>query len=312
MLRILVISLFVANLLLLGFKSGKPATQPKTVEKRAVTEDSSIPTIYLFSEIMENRDLMSGNRRCFSLGPFHSIEERVDVYTRLLDVSVSIDERETQALVEKGYWVFMPPYSSLLEANQALLTLQALGLEDIGVIYEGKWANAVSLGYFLRQGNALRRKKGLEERGHAPLIRVQRHTESRYWLDYEQDPGSDLIALDMKNRPNDFMQRALPCPEQSVFNIAGVNPTPVVENLAQAQLTEEDIEGQPGEDGGINLEQNIEDLPDGKPDSDTLEPVETIPAGTDEQESDDVDGVESGQGTEIEDDSGTGTESGEA
>ena len=283
MLRILVISLFVANLLLLGFKSSKPATQPKTVEKQAVVEDSRIPTIYLFSEIMENRDLMSGNRRCFSLGPFHSTEDTADVYTRLTDVSVSISERETQALVEKGYWVFMPPYSSLLEANRALLALQALGLNDIAVIYEGKWANAVSLGYFLRQENALRRKKGLEERGHAPLIRVQRHSESRYWLDYEQDPGSELIALDMQNRPNDFMQRALPCPEQSVFNSVSVDPTPPVEIPAQAQLSEEDIEGQPGEDSGFDLE----------------------------QESDDVDGVESGQGTEIENDSSTGTETGE-
>jgi hypothetical protein len=295
MLRILVISLFVANLLLLGFKSSKPATQPKTVERQAVVEDSSIPTIYLFSEIMENRDLMSGNRRCFSLGPFHSTEDTANVYTRLLDVSVSISERETQALVEKGYWVFMPPYSSLLEANRALLTLQALGLEDIGIIYEGEWANAVSLGYFLRQENALRRKKGLEERGHEPRIRVQRQSESRYWLDYEQDPGSELIALDMQKRPNDFMQRALPCPEQSVFNIASVDPAPLVDNLSQAQLAEGDIE----------------DLPDGNPDSDTLETVETIPAETDEQEPDDVDGVESGQGTEIEGDSGTGTETGE-
>ncbi len=310
MLRILVISLFVANLLLLGFKSSTPATQPKTVEKQAVVEDSSIPTIYLFSEIMENRDLMSGNRRCFSLGPFHSTGDRADVYTRLLDVSVSISERETQALVEKGYWVYMPPYLSLLEANRALLTLQALGLDDIGIIYEGEWENAISLGYFLRQKNAMRRKKGLEERGHEPQIRVQRQAESRYWLDYEQDPGSDLVALDMQNRPNDFMQRALPCPEQSVFNIVGIDPTPLVGNLAQAQLSEGDIEGLPREDGGTDLEQNIEGLPDGNPDSNTLETVEIIPADPDEQEFDDVDGSESGQGAEIEDDSGT--ETGEA
>lgn len=310
MLRILVISLFVANLLLLGFKSSTPATQPKPVEKQAVVEDTSIPTIYLFSELMENRDLMSGNRRCFSLGPFHATEDRDDVYTQLLDVSVSIDERETQALVEKGYWVFMPSYSSLLEANRALLNLQALGLSDIGIIYEGEWQNAISLGYFLRQENAQRRKKALEERGHQPQIRVQRQSESRYWLDYEQNPGSDLIALDMQNRPNDFMQRALPCPEQSVFNIATVDPTPLVENLAQAQLSEEEMEGQLSEDAGIGLEQNSEDLPDDNLDSDPLETVEIVPAGAGEQEPDDVDGAESAQGTEVEDDSGTGTNSG--
>ena len=221
MLRIFVISLFVANLLLLGFQLSKPVAEPETVASEAVAEDSSIPTIYLFSELAQDQDLMGSNRQCFSLGPFHSSEDMDEVRIQLQQVSVSIGERQTQALVEKGYWVFLPPYASLLEANRALLSLQALGLEDIAVIYEGDWKNSISLGYFLRQENALKRREGLEKRGYEPLMRVQRQAEYRYWLDYEQDPGSALIALDLQNRPNDFMQRSLPCPEQESFDITG-------------------------------------------------------------------------------------------
>ena len=228
MLRIAVISLLVANLLLLGFQGSNPAVEPETIAKQTVDEDPSVPTIHLFSEMLQNQDLISGNRRCFSLGPFHSSEDKNEIQTLLEEVSASISERETLALVEKGYWVYMPPYESLLEANQALLSLQALGLKDIGVIYNGDWQNAISLGYFLRQENALRRKKDLEERDFAPMIRVQRQSESRYWLDYEQSPGSALIAIDMQGRPNDFMRRSLPCPEQDPFEIIA----PVSENLA--------------------------------------------------------------------------------
>jgi len=220
MLRIIVISLFVANLLLLGFQGSNRAVEPEAVANETVAEDPGIPTIYLFSELAQDQDLMSGNRQCFSLGPFHSTEDMDEVRIQLQEVSVGISERQTQALVEKGYWVFLPPYGSLLEANQALLSLQALGLEDIAVIYDGDWKNSISLGYFLRQENALKRKKGLEKRGYEPLMRVQRQAEYRYWLDYEQDPGSGLITLDMQNRPNDFMQRSLPCPEQELFDIA--------------------------------------------------------------------------------------------
>ena len=132
MLRILVISLFVANLLLLGFQGSKPAKETKPVVKRTVIRDSSIPTIHLFSELEQDQDLLSDNRQCFSLGPFHSIEDADETRTRLLAASSSINERQTEALVEKGYWVFMPPYASRLEANQELFSLQALGLEDIG------------------------------------------------------------------------------------------------------------------------------------------------------------------------------------
>lgn len=213
MLRIVVITLFVANVLLLGFQASKKPPVKETVTASVEMADSSVPTIHLFSELMEDQGLMNGNRQCFTLGPFHSSDDKDETFTRLLDFVVTIQERETQALVEKGYWVFLPPFESLLEANEVLLSLQALGLKDIGVIYDGERRNSISLGYFLRQENALRRKKGLESRGYKPSIRVQRQAESRYWLDYEQVPGSALLTLDMQNRPNDFMQRAMPCPE---------------------------------------------------------------------------------------------------
>jgi len=221
MLRILLISLVISNLLLLAFQSDKPDVPPRTTATRPEIKDTGIPTIHLFSEMMEDQGLMSSNRQCFTLGPFHSSEDKDDVRTRLLEVTTQISERQTEALVEKGYWVFMPPYASPLEANKALFSLQALGLEDVAIMYDGDRKNAISLGYFLRQENAQRRKKDLEDRGFAAEMRIQRQAEPRYWLDYEQIPGSGLVALDMQNRPNDFMQRPVPCPEQNLAEDAG-------------------------------------------------------------------------------------------
>jgi len=242
MLRILVISLFVVNLLLFGFWDKQTPAQPKAPVKPKAAENSNIPTIHLFSEMVVDQDLMSDSRQCFSLGPFHSAEDVDEVYATLIEVTVNITERQTQALVEKGYWVYLPPYKDLVEANQALFSLQALGLQDIGVIYNGEWTNAISLGYFRRQENALKRKKSLEDRDYSPLIRVRREAEERFWLDYEKNPGSGLIALDMQNRPNDFMQRALPCPEQ-------VAPAePVAQLIEQvASVVQEDIQPEPEE-----------------------------------------------------------------
>jgi len=213
MLRIIVISLVVANLLLLGFQSSTPDVQPEARPAPAVTRGANIPTIHLFSEMMQDQGLMSGNRQCFTLGPFHSVADWDDVHARLQKVSTRVSERQTEALVEKGYWVYLPPYPSLLEANKALLSLQALGLKDVAIMYDGEWKNSISLGYFMRQSNAQGRKKGLESKGFEPLMRIQRQAEPRYWLDYEQEPGSGLVSLDMQNRPNDFMQRPVPCPE---------------------------------------------------------------------------------------------------
>lgn len=241
MLRILLISLLLANVVLAGYQFSKPA-EAKTAKKlpakvTVVSPDSNVPTIHLFSELMEDQGLLNGNRQCFTLGPFHSSDDLFDFQQQLADVTVSLTERQSQALVEKGYWVFLPAYPSLLEANQALLSLQALGYKDVAVIYEGERQNAISLGYFLRQGNAQGRKRSLESNGFTPQMRIQRDAEERYWLDYEQLPGSGFIALDLQGRPNDFMQRAMPCAKQEV-----VEAPELQANVTEASMLEDATE----------------------------------------------------------------------
>jgi hypothetical protein len=250
MLRIIVISLFVANVLLAGFQASRPPAQTEAADSVIEAADSNIPTIHLFSEMMQDQGLMSGSRQCFSLGPFHDIEDMYEVRDRLQGISLGTNDRLTQALVEKGYWVYLQPYETLLEANEVLFALQALGLRDIGVIYDGEQKNSISLGYFLRQENALRRKQGLEAKGYKPMMRVQRQAESRYWLDYEQNPGSSMIALDMQSRPNDFMQRAMPCPEQPLLEASATEPQTQDETETPAQVNplkeSDDLESEKG------------------------------------------------------------------
>jgi hypothetical protein len=250
MFRIIVISLFVANVLLAGFQASKRPAQTEAAASVTETIQSNIPTIHLFSEMMQDQGLMTGNRQCFTLGPFHDIEDMYELRVRLEEISLSTYDRQTQALVEKGYWVFLPPYESLLKANEILFALQALGLKDIGVIYEGEHKNSISLGYFLRQENALRRKQALQAKGYKPMMRVQRQAESRYWLDYEQNPGSSMIALDMQSRPNDFMQRAMPCPEQPLLEASATEPQTQDENETPAQVNplkeSDDLESEKG------------------------------------------------------------------
>jgi len=297
MLRVLVISLFVANLLLFAFQRNNPVVREEPRPTPAVKKNSGIPTIHLFSEMMQDQGLLNGNRQCFSLGPFHSSEDKDKFRLLLQEVSTDISERQTEALVEKGYWVFMPPYDSLLAANQALISLQALGLEDIAVIYDGEWKNAISLGYFMRQENAQRRKASIESRGYEPRIRVQRQSEPRYWLDFEQNPGSGLIALDMQNRPNDFMQRSLPCPEVETVEFAEEDSQQPAEVIAELEISGGDSEPatEPGEDNeDPDTGGDVENVPE--------EQVETLPVQVAETETEDI--KDSGSG----DTAGTGAD----
>ena len=253
MLRIFAIALVLANLLLLGISARQP-DEPELVEAPVPEAvDDGIPTIQLIQELVQQQTIMPGQRQCFSLGPFHSPEERDSVRTQLRGRVTGFSERQTQAMVERGYWVFLPPYESLLEANRALLSLRALGLEDIAIIYEqNEWQNAISLGYFLRQGNANRRAKQLRDRGHDVQVQVTRRAEPRYWLDYEQDPGAELLTLDMQALPNDFRQRILPCPDLGFFS--GADPKPAAGSVGVATSPDPAVETatdvSPGAGGG--------------------------------------------------------------
>lgn len=213
MLRIVVIGLFVANLLLLALQLGRPVETRQQPETTSQPVGPNIPTILLFSEMAADQDLLSSSRQCFTLGPFHAVENLQQVRDSLDNVSINQSERTTEASVDRGYWVYIPPYPSLLEANQVLFGLRAQGLDDSVVIFEGELKNGISLGYFLRHANAQRRVQGLRSRGYEPSISVRRQTEFRYWLDYEQVPGSSLVKLDTSNLPGEFLQRSLPCPE---------------------------------------------------------------------------------------------------
>ena len=237
MLRIIVISLFVANLFLIGFQLSNPVENKPVASPSVVHQEVDLPTIHLFSELMDDEDLMTGNRQCFSLGPFHELAGAQALRGRLEPVSLAVNQRETRAQLDRGYWVFMPPYDSLLEANRALLSLQALGLEDIAIVYDGDWQYAISMGYFLRLKNARRRMEGLQSRGYTPLMRVHRDDEPRYWLDYEQNPGSELFVLDFSDHPNDFMQRSMPCPENAPLEAGNelLQPVAAVENQPQTE-----------------------------------------------------------------------------
>ena len=199
MLRIIVIALVLANLLLLGIRVRQPEGPGQEEVTTPAVIDDGVPTIHLIEELVQQA-ITPGQRQCFSLGPFHSAEERDGIRMQLRGRVTGVSERQTQAVVELGYWVFLPPYESLLESNRALLSLRVLGLEDIAIIYEeGEWRNAISLGYFLRQDNANHRARQLRDRGYEVQVQVSRRAEPRYWLDYAQNPGVELLTLDIRS-----------------------------------------------------------------------------------------------------------------
>ncbi|MDD5241402.1 MAG: SPOR domain-containing protein [Sulfuricella sp.] len=122
----------------------------------------------------------------------------------------------------KGYWVYIAPRKTLLEAQNKMAELKGLGIQDAFIIREGsKWKYAVSLGIFSTAESAAKYLGQLHEKGVKAAISGSRSQEvdaiafqikdvsdsmaatlTKLKLDF---PGSELKALECK-KPDDAVQ----------------------------------------------------------------------------------------------------------
>ena len=211
-LRIIIIALLAANLLLLGLEASKPPLDTSNDLETRTPQADPLPGIRLLSELA---DVDSGqlNRQCFTIGPFEG-RATVDAIVEMLGAyTAALSSRETEAFVDRGYWVYLPPYDDEQGARRVVKTLYDAGFEDATVIKNGIWNNSVSLGYFINQSNAMVRKDRVREMGFNAETRIQREDESRFWVDYEQRTGVEYASRILGDMVPPGLHRATACAE---------------------------------------------------------------------------------------------------
>lgn len=206
--RIIVIALLASNLILIGLRAAQSPAPDSTASPR-VTLDPWIPRLILLSEMPDAGT--GAGRQCFSLGPFETRQASDAALAVLEAVVESVTVRETESLVELGYWVALPGAADVDAAGAQLDALQAAGFEDLAVVTDTDGAYRVSLGYFLDEANARRRRDSVREKGFDADTRLQRQTEQRFWLDYVQSPGATPAVETLDATVDRSLNRGIPC-----------------------------------------------------------------------------------------------------
>ena len=209
MIRLLVVLLLAANLLLIGLhvaSSPQPGDQP-------VANLSPIPpgtpTLKLLEELAPDAYPEAAALRCYSAGPFETVPSMIEAREALGPNAQDVTERDTEALVELGYWVSLPPVASFQEAGDQLRMLQQACLQDIAILADEAGEHYVSLGYFLEEANARGRRDEVREMGFEVETRLKRETQMRFWLDYAfSDPAYAERAASALRAGQ---QREVPC-----------------------------------------------------------------------------------------------------
>jgi hypothetical protein len=192
-LKIFILVLVTLNILLIGLEVSKPSSIKVPSEQSVGAHNSDVPSIRLLSEL-DGFSKESLNKQCFAVGPFES-EETVNAIVELLQgYTTKVASRQTNAFVDRGFWVYLPAFEEELLAREAVNVLYIAGLDDVALILGGEFNNSVSLGYFINQSNATTHRDRIRELGFPAEFRIRREDESRFWVDYGQETGFEYAS----------------------------------------------------------------------------------------------------------------------
>ena len=212
MIRLIVVALLACNLLLIGVHVASEPPDPAIPVASPAPIPSGLPELQLIDELDPGAFPELDPRQCFSAGPFETVPGMIDAREALGSGAEDVRERETEALVELGYWVSLPAASSFAESAGAMKDLESQGLTDMAVVGDENGEYRVSLGYFLEEANARRRRDEVRKLGFEVETRLQRETQTRFWLDYA------FRQADMAEQAASALpagqQRPIPCPTQ--------------------------------------------------------------------------------------------------
>ena len=254
-LRMFVFGLLLLNVVLLAVRSLQPGAIQEVTEDRM--ESSPMPYIEQIKDLPPNDALVEletpaeireeskamavpDSRECVRLGPFGSENEMAALQSELRILAGRVQTRELELMVEKGYWVHIPPYATRTEAQQAVKKLSAAGAKDFYIVPRGYSANAVALGIFKSRASAEKRREQLAGLGLGLeiVIELETETESQYWLESgpvdAANPALNQLAF---NYPG-LQQLQISCPDAPPESQRAVNDgdsppesTPLVDNV---------------------------------------------------------------------------------
>ena len=229
-LRMFVLGLLLVNIVLLAARALQPGGFSANEPVESDVKNTPRPTIELL-EILPVNDAVVEHKissepqeqpsaqaaikspGCIRLGPFNSEDNLAVFQTEVVNILEIVQTRETESTVDKGYWVFLPPYPSRAEALKVVEQMSRAGAKDFYVVPRGITTNAVSLGVFRSTARAERRQEQIRQLGLGLDIAIELQTEieSRYWLQGGPIDALDPALIQLSYSYPNIEQLRIPC-----------------------------------------------------------------------------------------------------
>ncbi len=111
---------------------------------------------------------------CYEWGVF-SAPSVAGAQTAALKLSLQTKVKEQTSQEAKRFWVYRPPLKTAQEAQVKAAELKALGVQDLFVVQEPKWRNAISFGVFEDEQLAIKLMNELKAKGVREVVKALRN-----------------------------------------------------------------------------------------------------------------------------------------
>lgn len=128
---------------------------------------------------------------CFQIGPFLTQADLRRALNALSTGAERIQFRETRALANRGYWVYLPAQRSRDAALAIARELSGKGVRDYYVVTAGERENMISLGLFRELANASQRHEEVRALGFDAQLQPRSDEIPNYWVDLAVVQGFD-------------------------------------------------------------------------------------------------------------------------
>ena len=132
---------------------------------------------------------------CFEWGIF-SDASLAKAQKSLAKLALQATTREVNSKQPKRYWVYKPPLKSAAEAQKKAAEFKELGVEDIFVVQEEKWKNAISFGIFEDERLADKLIQELRDKGIKSIEKTLRSNgKGQHSLTFNNLSENDIAEL---------------------------------------------------------------------------------------------------------------------
>ena len=134
---------------------------------------------------------------CVELGPFSNEDLASMAAVRLRDIGFQPTLRESGGQIRSGFWVYLPPYQTRQDAEQAVTDLREQGVTDLFVVTGSEQLNAVSLGLYSYDNLADQRAAAIGKIGYTPRIVEHFRDATVFWIEYRENADNPLTPEDV-------------------------------------------------------------------------------------------------------------------